>query len=136
MLGLCATIVKLRRGADRARNNNLPHDALGPPHRNGDLREQLPRDAKPFRIQRLPANGLACPTVPECRVALIALIAVGLKDRPSRTSARGTVFLYQGSITRDLYLAHVRSVERVLGTPSRKPPYFLFRTTNSLAEMI
>ena len=87
MLGLCATIVKLRRGADRARNNNLPHDALGPPHRNGDLREQLPRDAKPFRLQWLPAYRLARPTIPVRRVVLIAFLAMRIGVNPRTIAA-------------------------------------------------
>jgi hypothetical protein len=87
MLGLCATIVKLRRGADPARNNNLPHDALGPPHRNGDLREQLPRDAKPSRIKRLSAYVLACPKVSVGCVALIAFLAMRIGVNPRTIAA-------------------------------------------------
>src|ERR1022692_1639465 len=40
------------------------------------------RDAKPFRIQWLSANGLARPTIPICRVALIALFAMKVRVNP------------------------------------------------------
>jgi hypothetical protein len=41
-----------------------------------DLSEQLHHNAEPLRIQRLSANGLACPTIPIRCVALIAFLAM------------------------------------------------------------
>ena len=51
------------------------------------LSQQFLNDACPFRIQRLPAHGLACPSIPVGGVALIALLAmeVGVNSRTLNT---------------------------------------------------
>jgi hypothetical protein len=43
------------------------------------LSQQRFEDAKPFRIQRLPTNGLASPAVPVSGVALIAFLAMQIR---------------------------------------------------------
>jgi hypothetical protein len=42
----------------------------------GDLSHQISRDAEPFRIEWLPANGLASPAIPIGCVGIIALFAM------------------------------------------------------------
>jgi hypothetical protein len=53
------------------------------PSRKLDLSQQSSHDAEPFCIERLYAHGLTSPTVPVCRVALIAFFAmqVGMYPR-------------------------------------------------------
>jgi hypothetical protein len=57
------------------------------------LSQQSLNDAYPFRIERFPANGLACPTIPVRGVALIALLPVQVRMHP-RTF--GTFVLLSG----------------------------------------
>src|ERR1700758_1375709 len=46
------------------------------------LSQQAFHNTKPFRMQRLPADGLACPVVPIGCVALIALLTVQVSVNP------------------------------------------------------
>src|ERR1035438_3380810 len=46
------------------------------------LSQQISHNGEPFGTQRLPANGLACPTVPVGCVALIAFLAMQVRREP------------------------------------------------------
>jgi hypothetical protein len=61
---------------------NLPHDPLNQIHRCGDLSQQIPRDADPFRIERLSTNGLSSPAIPIGCVALVALFPMEVSMHP------------------------------------------------------
>jgi hypothetical protein len=65
--------------------NRTPHSPIQTRNhkkRAVGLSQQISRDAEPFRIQWLPAYGLACSTVPVRSVALIAFFAMQVRVYP------------------------------------------------------
>ena len=66
-----------------ARGNRTPHSPIQTRNhkkRAVGLSQQISRDAEPFHMQWLPANGLPRPAIPVHRVVLIAFLTV--RPRP------------------------------------------------------
>lgn len=66
-----------------------------------DLSQQISRDVKPFRVERLAANWLTCPAIPVRGVALVAFFAMQIRMYPRTLDA----FVLLGEFVRPLPIA-------------------------------